>query len=114
MAGSLISRQADAYNVSLPMQIPLLLGYIVAETVAFTGPDLLSRVLAYMPPTAPVIDPALYAAGGMTAWQLALSMGLCVGGTVLVGRLAAVVYARSILMTGARVRIRQALRAGSL
>ena len=29
-AGSLITRQADAYNASLPLQLPLILAYVLA------------------------------------------------------------------------------------
>ncbi len=109
-AGSMITRQADSYNATLPMQIPLILGYILADTLTFSSVSTFDKVLSFFPPTAPVIGPAIYAAGGVVLWQVALSCLLCVAGTVAVGRLASTIYARSLLRTGIRVKLRDALK----
>jgi len=53
-AGSLITRQADAYNV-LPLQLPLILAYVLAFNVLYaSGVNWLYHVLAFVPFTAPV------------------------------------------------------------
>ncbi len=110
-AGWLISRQADAYNATLPLQIPPLLAYLLSYTVLYaSGVNWFYRVLAFLPPTAPVAMPVLVAVGAAPAWQIALSAVICVAGTVAMARLAGTIYERAILRTGGRVRVRQVLR----
>jgi ABC-2 type transport system permease protein len=110
-AGSLISRQADAYNTALPLQLPLLVAYVMSYTVLYsTGVSWFYWVLAFVPLTAPVAMPVLVAVGAAAPWQVALAAVLCVGSAVGVARLAAIIYQRAILRTGGRVRLRQVLR----
>ena len=69
----------------------------------------LSKLLGELPPTAPVAMPVLYAAGDVPAWQAAISAAGVAAGTVWMARTAAMIYGRSILRTGSRVRLRQVL-----
>lgn len=112
-AGAMVTRQADLFNVTLPLQIPLFLGYIAADTSTFGGTSLFGKVLAFLPPTAPVVDPALYASGDLALWQFVVSAALCAGGVAAVAWLASVVYARSVLQAGPRVRLRSVLARGT-
>ncbi len=53
-AGSLITRQADAYNATIPLQIPLILAYVLSYTVVYSsGVNWFYHVLAFVPFTAP-------------------------------------------------------------
>jgi energy-coupling factor transporter ATP-binding protein EcfA2 len=52
----------------------------------------------------------LYATGDGPLWQVVVSAMLCAAATVWMARLAAGIYSRSILRTGARVPLRQVLR----
>jgi ABC-2 type transport system permease protein len=109
-AGSLVSRQSDVGTVILPVQIPLIVAYALSYTVIYSnGASLFYRVLGFLPPTAPVAMPVLYAAGDVPTWQVAVSAALCAAGTVWMARVAAMIYGRSILRTGSRVRLRQVL-----
>jgi ABC-2 type transport system permease protein len=111
-AGSLITRQADANNAAFPLYIPLILGYVVTDTTIWgTTVSPLLRVLAYLPPTAPVTMPALFAIGAATWWQVLISALLTLGGIIIMIRLAGRVYERAILRTGTRLRLRQVLAA---
>ena len=76
------------------------------------GASTFYRVLGFLPPTAPVAMPVLYAAGDVPAWQAAVSAVLVAVGTVWMARTAATIYGRSILRTGSRVRLRQVLARG--
>ena len=111
-AGSLVSRQSDVGTVILPVQIPLIVAYGLSYTVIYAnganGP-LFYRVLGFLPPTAPVAMPVLYAAGDVPTWQVVISAVLCAAGTVWLARVAALIYSRSILRTGSRVRLREVL-----
>src|SRR5271165_774048 len=110
-AGSLVSRQSDVNSVIFPVQLPLILAYALSYTVIYsTGANTFYHVLGFLPPTAPIAMPVLYAAGDVPLWQVVVSALLCVAGTVWMARLAAQIYSRSILRTGARIPLRQALR----
>ncbi len=110
-AGSLASKPEDAQSVALPLQLPLFLGYLVAFTAIGSGSaNGLVEVLAYLPPTAPLDMPVLAATGGASAIDVIVSMAICVAGTVVVARLAATIFARSILHTGSRLKARKVLR----
>ena len=112
-AGSLVSRQSDVGTVVLPVQLPLIVAYALSYTVIYAnGASLFYHVLGFLPPTAPIAMPVLYAAGDVPAWQAAVSAVLVAVGTVWMARTAATIYARSILRTGCRVRLRQVLARG--
>jgi ABC-2 type transport system permease protein len=109
-AGSLVSRQSDVGAVILPVQVPLIIAYALSYTVIYAdGANVFYRVLGFLPPTAPIAMPVLYAAGDVPAWQAAVSAVLVAAGTVWMARTAATIYGRSILRTGSRVRLRQVL-----
>lgn len=110
-AGALASKAEDAQSVSLPLQIPLLVGYLVSFTVLGSDtPNMLVRVLAYVPFTAPMDMPVLAATGNAAPWQIAVSMLLTIATTVVAMRLAAVLFGRSVLRTGQRLKARDVLR----
>ncbi len=112
-AGSLVSRQSDVGTVVLPVQLPLIIAYALSYTVIYAnGASTFYHVLGFLPPTAPIAMPVLYAAGDVPAWQAAVSAVLVAVGTVWMARTAATIYARSILRTGSRVRLREVLARG--
>ena len=108
-----LGRLHDVGTVILPVQIPLIIAYALSYTVIYAnGANAFYRVLGFLPPTAPVAMPVLYAAGDVPAWQAAVSAVLVAVGTVWMARTAATIYGRSILRTGSRVRLRQVLARG--
>lgn len=110
-AGSLVSRQSEIGTAIVPVTLPLTLAYVLSYTVLYTnGANTFYRVLGFLPPTSPVAMPVLYAAGDVPAWQVAVSAVLLAAGTVWMARIAATIYSRSILRTGARLRLRQVMR----
>jgi ABC-2 type transport system permease protein len=110
-AGSLAERQDQVQSLALPLSLPLLVGYIASLSAAGSaGPSLLVRVLAFVPPTAPFAMPTLVGLGAVTWWQFAVSVVLSVAATVGVAVVAGRVYRTAVLRTGARVRVREALR----
>lgn len=110
-AGSLAERQDQVQSLALPLSLPLLVGYIAALSAAGSaGPSLLVRVLAFVPPTAPFAMPTLVGLGAVTWWQFVVSVVSSVAATVGVAVVAGRVYRTAVLRTGARVRVREALR----
>ncbi len=112
-AGSMISRQSDAGNAAFPLLIPLIVAYTLSNGVLFNGANSFYHVLAFIPWTAPVAMPTLYAVGAAPAWELVVSALISLVATVATVRVAGVVYARSVMRTGGRVRLRQVLRSGA-
>lgn len=113
-AGSLISRQSDAYNAALPLQLPLILAYVLTYSVIYApSANAFYHVLAFIPFTAPVAMPVLVSVGDAPAWQVAVSAAISLAATVWMARLAATIYSRAILRTGARLKVRQVLRSAA-
>jgi len=110
-AGSLVSRQSDVNSTIMPVQLPLILAYALSYTVIYAnGASKFYHVLGFLPPTAPIAMPVLYAAGDVPVWQVAVSALICAAGVVWMARIAVRIYANSILKTGPRISFRQAIR----
>ena len=110
-AGSLVSRQSDVNSTIMPVQLPLIVTYALSYTVIYASKaNPVYHVLGFLPPTAPIAMPVLYGSGDVPLWQLVISALLCAAGTVWMARLAVRIYASSILRSGPRIRISQAVR----
>jgi ABC-2 type transport system permease protein len=110
-AGSLVSRQSDVNSTIMPVQLPLILAYALSYTVIYAnGANTFYHVLGFLPPTAPIAMPVLYAAGDVPVWQVVVAAVLCAAGTVWMARIAVRIYANSILRTGPRISFRQAIK----
>lgn len=108
-AGAMAERQDQVQTLALPLSIPMIVGYVVALTGAAgaSGPSLLVKVFAYLPPTAPFAMPALVGAGEASWWEFVISALLSISSTFAVAHVAARVYRRAVLRTGRRVRLRE-------
>jgi ABC-2 type transport system permease protein len=110
-AGSLVGKPSDAYNASLPVQLPLIASYILTFTVLYgSSVGGFYWFLAFFPPTAPISMTILVAIGVARPWQVALSALLCAAATVGMAWIAGTIYGRAILHSGARLKLRQVLR----
>ena len=108
-AGSLCARVEDAQGASFPIMLPLLFAYIVSFSAA-SGPNTLLWVLAFIPPTAVLAMPTLYAIGAAPVWAMLLSMAMTAVAILAVVVLAAKIYERSVLHTGRKLSWREAIR----
>lgn len=110
-AGSLVSRQSEAQAAGFPITIPLLASYIAASTaLGSSEPSTMLRVLAYLPPTAPLCMPTLIAMGKASPAGVAIAVAGVVGGALVMARLAGAIYSNAILRTGKKVKWLEALR----
>lgn len=113
-AGSMAERQDQVQTLALPLSIPILLGYIYSITVASSGsPDILFKILAYLPPTAPFCMSVLVSLKAVTWWEFVGSVLISLVGTGAMAVFAARIYRRAVLRTGARVRVRDVLASGA-
>jgi ABC-2 type transport system permease protein len=110
-AGSLISKQSDAYSASLPVQLPLIVAYMLTFSVIYSDSvHPFFWFLAFFPPTAPISMTVLVAVGVARPWHIALSALLCLASTAGMAWVAGIIYGRAILRTGGRLKLRQVLR----
>lgn len=112
-AGSLVSRMEEAQNTSFPVSFVLILAYGGAIATG-TSPDSgLARVLALLPPTAPLAMPTRAAIGDTAWWEVPLAVALTLAAIYGLVRVAGRIYAGSVLRFGPKVKLRQALRSGA-
>ena len=112
VSGSVVSRQEDLQASSAPLTLLLVAGFILTQT-ALNDPDgTLATVLSLVPLTAPLAMPSRVALTDVPAWQIALAAALTLATAILVLRVAAGIYAATVLRTGQRVPLREALSLG--
>ena len=110
-AGSLVSRQEDTQSVLSPITITVLLGFVVGFNLLTSDPrGTALTVLSLLPPFSPLLMPARMALGTAPAGQVVLAFVLTIGFTVAMLVLGGRIYRNSVLRTGARVSLREALR----
>jgi ABC-2 type transport system permease protein len=110
-AGSMVSRESDANNVTFPVVIPLLVAYVLSFSVIFSASSSgFYHALAFIPLTAPIASTAEYAIGAIGLGEVVIAWVICLVCTVALARVAAKIYENSILRTGARISLREALK----
>ena len=108
--GALVSRQEDLQTAMLPINAVLIGAFYLAIIVVNTDPNgTLARVGSFVPPFAPMVVPARMVLGDMTAFGLAVAVALDLLATAGLILLAARIYERAILRTGAPVKLRRVL-----
>ena len=111
-AGSLVSRVQEVQMASLPVIMGLTVGYVATLVVVLPHPQsLASTVLSLAPFLAPVAMPVRMATG-VPVWQVGVAAVLTLATIGAAIWLAARIYANSVLRTGARVALSEALRGG--
>ncbi len=109
-AGALVSRQEDLQTAMLPLTGLLLGAFMIANVVANNSPNgTLGQVAAFVPPFSPMVVPARMVLGSMGTLSLAIAIALDLAATAGMILLAARVYERAILRTGAPVKLRRVL-----
>jgi ABC-2 type transport system permease protein len=69
-------------------------------------------LLAWIPLTAPVAMPVLFAVGEAGIAEVAASAGITLVSTVIAFQVATLIYRRSILKMGGRVKLREVFSTG--
>lgn len=106
-AASLVSRVEDTGPVLQPVMLLVVLPYFVV--VFGNDNQTLLRVASYVPFCAPVAMPARMFLGDASWWEPLLSLVVLAASTYAVVALAALVYQRSVLRMGTRVRLQEVL-----
>lgn len=109
---ALVSRQEDVGGVITPALMFVVVGYVIGISVLPSQPDnTLAEVLSVIPVFAPTLMPMRLAMGGVPVWEAILSVGLVLALIPALVWLAGRIYANAVMRSGARVKLRDALRA---
>ncbi len=108
---SLVSRQEEVGAVVTPATLLMMAGYFMSFIAAQNPDQALARVLSMVPPFSAMIMPVRSAVIEVPLWQTALAIALmliAIAGVLWAG---GIVYARAVLRTGARVKLREVFSA---
>jgi ABC-2 type transport system permease protein len=111
-AGALVGRQEEVQFVSLPITLPIIVGFLLTYLTIARPDALWLRLLSFLPPLAPILMPARLALGSLSWWEMPLAALLTVAATYGMERLAARIYAPALVRGGARLTWSAALRLG--
>lgn len=105
---SLVSRQEDTGTVMTPAMMLVMLPYF--GVVFFAENETVMTVLSYVPFSAPVGMPVRMFFNEAQWWEPLISLVILLATTAVVVALASKIYTNSLLKTGTRVSVRDALR----
>ncbi|HET6708934.1 ABC transporter permease [Amycolatopsis sp.] len=110
--GALVSRQEDIGGATMPAMMLVIAGYAIGISVLPSDPgNTFVEVLSVIPVFSPTLMPMRLAMGGVPVWEAVVSVGLVV--LMIPGLIwfAARIYRNAVMRTGAKVKLRDALRA---
>ncbi|USX49506.1 ABC transporter permease [Lentzea sp. HUAS12] len=110
-AASLVSRQEELQSVLTPISMTIIVAFVAGINLMIGSPSGTTvTVLSLLPPFAPILMPGRMALGVAPAWQVLLAVVLALLAIAAITWLGGKVYANAVLRTGARVKLREALR----
>ena len=110
-AGSLVSRMEELQNVIVPINLTILVSFIISIGSLQDPNSTLAIVASILPVSSALAMPVRIVLGAATGWQIALSLTLLIGSAVALVPVGARLYAGAVLRTGSRVKLRDAWRA---
>lgn len=105
VAGSLATRQEDLGSTTLPGQMILMIPFFFS---VFAGSSA-KTVASFIPIASSMAMPGRMLTEDVPLWQPLLAIAILLAGTVLIVRLGARLYERTLLQTGRRLGYREAL-----
>lgn len=104
--GSAVDSEADTQQFMMPVTIPLIFSFVVAQTVIENPDGAMAFWLSIFPLTSPIIM-MVRIPFGVDAWELILSMVLLVLGFIGATWMAGKIYRTGILMYGKKVNYKE-------
>jgi ABC-2 type transport system permease protein len=105
---ALVSRQEDVGSVTSPVTMLVMIPYFLV--IFFNSNETVMAIMSYVPFSAPVGMPLRLFLGDAQWWEPLVSLAILALTTVVVIAIGSRIYANSLLRTGARVKLREALR----
>lgn len=108
--GAAVDSEADTQQFMLPITIPLIFSFVVAQTVMDNPDGSMAFWLSLIPFTSPVIMMVRIPFGGVEIWELLLSMFMLVIGFIGSTWVAAKIYRTGILMYGKKITYKELVK----
>lgn len=108
--GSVCNSEQEAQNLQQPLQMSLMIPYIMTFFLVRNPDSTVAVVMSMIPPFAPMIMFTRLSVGQVPWWQVVLCLVLLIGSTFLVFRAAAKVFRIGVLMYGKRPTVPEILR----
>ncbi len=109
-AGALVARQEEVQSATLPIIMPLPIGYVITFLAVSSPNATWLRVISWLPPLTPTLMPARIALGTVDWWEYPLVAGIMLASIYAIVRAASAVYAGGLLRGGERLAWWTALR----
>jgi len=110
-AGALVSRMEELQNILVPINLVILVSFIVSIG-ALQDPDgSVVRVASILPTSSALAMPVRIVLGAASGWEIVASVGASLVATALLVPAAGRLYSGAVLRSGARVKLREAWRA---
>jgi ABC-2 type transport system permease protein len=113
VAGSMVSRMEELQNAIVPINLVILVSFIISIGSLQDPDGALVRIASILPTSSALAMPIRIVLGSAAPWEIALSLALSIGSTLLLVPAAGRLYAGAILRTGGRVKLRDAWRAAA-
>ncbi|MBK9638399.1 MAG: ABC transporter permease [Bacteroidetes bacterium] len=104
--GAAVDNETETQQFMLPVTIPLILAFIVAQSIVQNPDSQLGFWFSIFPLTSPVVM-MVRIAFGVPPWELALSIGLLIAGFIGATWLAGRIYRTGILLYGKKVNYKE-------
>ncbi len=105
---ALVSRQEDVGSVTSPVTMLVMLPYFLV--IFFNSNPTVMAVMSYVPFSAPVGMPLRLFLGDAQWWEPLLSLAILLASTAVVIAIGSRMYSNSLLRTGSRVKLSEALK----
>jgi ABC-2 type transport system permease protein len=110
-AGSLVTRIEELQNVIVPINLTILVSFIISVGSLQDPNSTIAVVASILPVSSALAMPVRMVLGAAPGWQIALSLALLIGSAVVMVPIGARLYEGAVLRTGSRVKLRDAWRA---
>ncbi len=104
--GSAVDNEADSQQFMLPITIPIIFSFVMAQVVINNPESTMSFWLSMIPFTSPIIM-MVRIPFGVPYWEIALSMTLLIAGFIATTWLAGRIYRTGILMYGKKISYKE-------
>ncbi|WP_440709316.1 ABC transporter permease [Herbiconiux sp. YIM B11900] len=105
---ALVSRQEDVGSVTSPVTMLVMIPYFLV--IFFNSNESVMAVMSYVPFSAPIGMPLRLFLGDAQWWEPLVALAILLATTLLVIAIGSRIYANSLLRTGTRVKLSEALR----
>ena len=106
VAGSLATSQEDLQSTTLPGQLLLFVPYFVAASAS----DRVQEIVSMLPIVSTMIMPGRIAEGEAPLWQVAIAVGSTILAAVVLLRVGARLYERTLMQTARKLSYREAFK----